>query len=320
MVEITTTYEGQLRCRATHGPSKNELITDAPADNMGKGEAFSPTDLVATALATCVAHHHRHRRPAQGHRDQSMRAHVEKHMSADAPRRIVQLPVRIWISAPRRSSGTNSPRKHRPRLPGAPERPGRHRDADRVRVGRIIPVVSFLVLGSWLSRFARMIHRDLDFLKPRTMNQKTRTRVYEPPHPPHPIRRLRRRRSPFLRHQTPRRGCRRQETQGRRRRPRSRHGARAARCSKLPDVEIAYLAEVDPKRLERGLKVVTDKQETSCQGVKDFRNILEDKTRGRGLHRHAEFLAHARGAARDAGRQARLCREARQPESRTRRR
>ncbi len=46
----------------------------------------------------------------------------------------------------------------------------------------------------------------------------------------------------------------------------------------LPDVEIAYLAEVDPKRLERGLKVVADKQQVSCQGVKDFRKILEDKT------------------------------------------
>ena len=47
---------------------------------------------------------------------------------------------------------------------------------------------------------------------------------------------------------------------------------------KLPDVEIAYLAEVDPKRLERGLKVVADKQQTSCTGVKDFRKILEDKS------------------------------------------
>ena len=55
MIQITTEYQGGLRCEATHGPSQNKLITDAPVDNHGKGESFSPTDLVATALGVCMA-------------------------------------------------------------------------------------------------------------------------------------------------------------------------------------------------------------------------------------------------------------------------
>ena len=54
MVEVTIEYEGELHTRAQHGPSAAELETDAPTDNHGKGERFSPTDLVAAALGSCM--------------------------------------------------------------------------------------------------------------------------------------------------------------------------------------------------------------------------------------------------------------------------
>lgn len=54
MATVKTTYLGNLRTNSTHLQSGDNLITDAPTDNMGKGEAFSPTDLLATATSTCV--------------------------------------------------------------------------------------------------------------------------------------------------------------------------------------------------------------------------------------------------------------------------
>ena len=54
MITSKVTYQGDLRTTAIHLQSNNEIITDAPVDNHGKGEAFSPTDLLATSLASCI--------------------------------------------------------------------------------------------------------------------------------------------------------------------------------------------------------------------------------------------------------------------------
>lgn len=54
MATIETVYEGNLRTRAKHLGSGSEIITDAPIDNQGKGEAFSPTDLLSASLGSCM--------------------------------------------------------------------------------------------------------------------------------------------------------------------------------------------------------------------------------------------------------------------------
>lgn len=100
MVDIAATYEGNLRCSLVHGPSGTRIETDAPVDNHGKGERFSPTDLVAAALPACIMTivgivAERHGLDVRG-----MRASVRKEMSADAPRRIARLPVRVEIPLP----------------------------------------------------------------------------------------------------------------------------------------------------------------------------------------------------------------------------
>jgi putative redox protein len=97
MVQVEVVYEGGLRTRAVHGPSGCELVTDAPVDNQGKGESFSPTDLIGTALGSCmltiiaiVAEQH-------GWSVEGARARVVKGMVADPVRRIARLEVVISV-------------------------------------------------------------------------------------------------------------------------------------------------------------------------------------------------------------------------------
>lgn len=91
-------YLGDLRTEATHNQSGISIITDAPVDNQGKGEAFSPTDLVATALGNCmltlmgIACNNHQIPDIKGTTIQ-----IQKHMGTD-PRRIIAIDVDIQIA------------------------------------------------------------------------------------------------------------------------------------------------------------------------------------------------------------------------------
>ena len=92
MVRIDATYDGNLRCTATHGPSGKQLITDAPVDNMGRGESFSPTDLLATSMLTCILTIVAIRADSKQIDVSGMTGSVEKTM-ASGPRRVAKLEV-----------------------------------------------------------------------------------------------------------------------------------------------------------------------------------------------------------------------------------
>jgi len=97
MVKISIDYEGGLHCVAAHEPSGNQVPTDAPVDNEGKGEAFSPTDLVGAALGTCMATTMAIVARRKGVELDGTTVDVGKEMSADAPRRIAKLTVKILV-------------------------------------------------------------------------------------------------------------------------------------------------------------------------------------------------------------------------------
>ncbi len=98
-VKISCEYLGDLRVRATHGPSGMVLITDAPVDNQGKGESFSPTDLTATSLATCIMTILGIQAKGLNLDFRGLRVEVEKHMTAQPPRRIAKLEAMIQMPA-----------------------------------------------------------------------------------------------------------------------------------------------------------------------------------------------------------------------------
>ncbi len=95
MPTVQTTYLGDLRTEATHLQSGTVIITDAPTDNNGKGEAFSPTDLIAAALGSCMM-------TIMGivaRRDEidlkGSQMEITKVMSAEPPRKIAKVEVKL---------------------------------------------------------------------------------------------------------------------------------------------------------------------------------------------------------------------------------
>jgi putative redox protein len=99
MVRITGEYQGDLHCSASHEPSGDALATDAPMDNQGRGGAFSPTDLVATAFGTCIATTMAIAARKHGVDIAGTTFEVTKEMAADAPRRISRLTARFRMPA-----------------------------------------------------------------------------------------------------------------------------------------------------------------------------------------------------------------------------
>ncbi len=102
MVKSTGTYQGDFNGLLTHGPSGQQIDTDAPKDNHGRGLAFSPTDLFCASLGACmvttmaIAAKNR-----LGFDLTGAKWEVTKEMSSDAPRRIARITTQIWLPIPK---------------------------------------------------------------------------------------------------------------------------------------------------------------------------------------------------------------------------
>ena len=96
MSNMQVKYLGTLRCEATHCDSNNQILTDAPKDNHGKGEAFSPTDLLCTSLATCMITIMGITANKTNILIESMEARIEKAM-LNSPRRIGEIKIELLV-------------------------------------------------------------------------------------------------------------------------------------------------------------------------------------------------------------------------------
>lgn len=97
MVKVTATYEGEKHCEIIHGPSQSKIGTDAPKDNNGKGELFSPTDLIAAATGSCMLTVMSILAEKDGVDIKGSYTTVEKEMLSN-PRRIGKLTVNLYLS------------------------------------------------------------------------------------------------------------------------------------------------------------------------------------------------------------------------------
>ena len=96
VIEIQGKYEGDLRVQLIHGPSQSTIETDAPKDNQGKGEKFSPTDLLVSALGACMVTIMGIVANRDGINFEGVHFRAEKHMKEN-PRRIGKIVLEIYM-------------------------------------------------------------------------------------------------------------------------------------------------------------------------------------------------------------------------------
>ncbi len=96
MVRMSALYQGEKHCEVSHGPSGAQIATDAPKDNNGKGEQFSPTDLVGAATGACMLTVMAIAAEKDGVELKGARVDVEKEMVA-SPRKIAKLNVALHL-------------------------------------------------------------------------------------------------------------------------------------------------------------------------------------------------------------------------------